>query len=492
MIRFLNIIYILIAILSAYSCNPVIPDAEDENSMVSIYPDYTDLDIPVNIAPLNFRVLGEYNNAIVKITGENTSLVLKATPFVSISVKKWHRILTENAGKKLEITVYLEENRKWKKYTSFFWNIRNNKIDSHLMYRLIEPGYAGWNRIGIYQRNLENFNESVILDNELARNGNCMNCHTVCQQNPEFLLFHVRNEGGGTFFIRNGEIKKVNTKIDGMLSPGAYPAWHPSGRYAIFVTNNVKQSYHTRPDKRTEVYDLKSDLVLYDIDNNEIFTSSSIASNHANETFASFSPDGKKLYFCSVSDTIDLPDGYRDVKYSLVAVDFDPEKRRIGEKTDTLINGPAMGKSVSHPHVSPDGRYIMYSMADHGTFQSWNKEADLWLYNLNSGINRPLNEVNSNMPESCNSWSSCSRWIVFSSRREDGLYNRPFISYINEDGSFGKPFIVPQKDPDFYTNFFKAYNLPELMNGPVTVIPYKLAEMVNNPEYKPIQAKPIR
>ncbi len=478
----------LLSLLVLSGCSPSLPEATLSQQDIVIFPDYTRLDIPINIAPLNFLLEVEASSSIVEIRGKKGELLVRGNKRVQFPLKKWKALLAQNPNDSLWVTVYAKNESGWTQYPAFTWYVSENPIDSHLMYRLIEPGYAGWNRVGIYQRNLENFEELTILDNSLT-GGNCMNCHVVCGQDPDKLLFHVRNEGGGTFIIRDGEIKKVNTKTKEMLSAGAYPAWHPSARYAVFATNEVRQSYHTRTDKRTEVFDERSDLVIYDIDKNEVFSSPSIASKEANETFGAFSHDGKRLYFCTLSDSLDMPTAYKKAQYSLVAVDFDPETGRIGAGIDTLVNGPALGKSVSHPHVSPDGRFLLYSMANYGTFLSWNEEADLWLYNLETGENRPAIPANSNMSESCNSWSSNSRWIVFSSRRLDGLYNRPFIALLNPDGTTGKPFVMPQKDPEFYTRFFKAYNLPELMKGAVKTDPYELAKRVSDRSYKAIDAK---
>lgn len=486
--RTLLYITALLSSLMTTGCSTSLPKAKVSEVPLSISPDYTHLEIPVNIAPLNFKIEGAETKAWVELLGTHGRMVVKADNTVQFPLKKWKALLSAHRGDSIRVTIYTKAPSGWTQHPSFHWLVETDSIDSHLMYRLIEPGYAGWNRVGIYQRNLECFEENTILDNSLT-GGNCMNCHVVCGQDPDKLLFHVRNEGGGTFIIRDGEIKKVNIRTEQMLSAGAYPAWHPSARYAAFATNEVRQSYHTRPDKRTEVFDQRSDLVLYDIDSNEIFAAPSIASKSSNETFATFSPDGKRLFFCTVSDSLDLPIQYEEAHYSLVAVDFDPETGQIGSRIDTLVNGPAIGKSVSHPHVSPDGRYLLYSLADFGTFVSWNEESDLWMYEFATGENRPASGVNSERSESCNSWSSNSGWIVFSSRRMDGLYNRPFIAHVRPDGSLGKPFVVPQKDPDFYTLFFKAYNLPELMDGPVTTDPYELAKMVKEEEYKAIDAK---
>ena len=82
---------------------------------------------------------------------------------------------------------------------------------------------------------------------------------------------------------------------------------------------------------------------------------------------------------------------------------------------------------------------------------------------------RPLVEVNSDDVESYHSWSSNSRWFVFSSRRIDGLYTRPYIAYVDEDGKVGKPFLLPQKDAGFYQSFMKSFNIPEFITGKVKV-----------------------
>ena len=71
--------------------------------------------------------------------------------------------------------------------------------------------------------------------------------------------------------------------------------------------------------------------------------------------------------------------------------------------------------------------------------------------------------------ESYHSWSSNSRWFVFSSRRIDGLYTRPYIAYVDEDGKVGKPFLLPQKDAGFYQSFMKSFNIPEFITGKVKV-----------------------
>lgn len=82
---------------------------------------------------------------------------------------------------------------------------------------------------------------------------------------------------------------------------------------------------------------------------------------------------------------------------------------------------------------------------------------------------RALKEVNSPDVESYHSWSSNGRWIIYSTRRDDGSYTRPYIAYFDKKGNAHKPFILPQEDPDFYAQFFKSYNIPEFMTEPVEI-----------------------
>jgi len=171
-------------------------------------------------------------------------------------------------------------------------------IDPYIVYRLIEPGYELWNKMGIYQRELATYSESAIYENKMTDN-NCVNCHSFCMQNPEKMLFHMRATYPGTMIVDGGKIEKLNTKTPETISPLVYPSWHPSGKYVAFSVNKTQQSFHSNNRNRIEVYDLESDVVVYDVEKHEIVTSSRLSGREAFETFPTFSPDGKSLYYCS-------------------------------------------------------------------------------------------------------------------------------------------------------------------------------------------------
>ena len=182
---------------------------------------------------------------------------------------------------------------------------------------------------------------------------------------------------------------------------------------------------------------------------------------------ASFSPDGRTLYFCSAGQK-EMPVRYKDVKYSLCSIAFHPEDGTFGDRIDTLISARTLDKSISFPKPSFDGKYLMFTLSDYGNFSIWHKEADLWLLDLKTGTYRNLEEVNSDDTESYHNWSSNSHWFVFSSRRGDGLYPRLYISSVDGQGRIGKPFLLPQQDPyTFYDQLIYSYNVPEFVSAPV-------------------------
>ena len=164
-----------------------------------------------------------------------------------------------------------------------------------------------------------------------------------------------------------------------------------------------------------------------------------------------------------------MPENYEEVRYNLCAVDFDFSSRKVGTQVDTLVSVRSTGKSVSFPRISPDGKQMVFVLSDFGNFSIWHREADLYALDMETGKVRVLQEINSEETESYHSWSSNGKWMVFSSRRIDGLYTHPHLTYLRPDGTFTRPFVIPQQDPSFYHYFMKSFNLPELIKGKVEI-----------------------
>lgn len=458
-----------IALLAIFvSCSDSVQVSEILSNKPVINPDYTDITIPSNIAPLNFSLKTSVEDARAVLSCSDRQIVVKVKngQFV-IPASKWKKLLSSATVSAVDVVVQVKNNGRWIEYAPIRWNIASEPIDPYIAYRLIAPGYTLWNKMGLYQRNLESYTESAIIENKMSGR-NCVNCHSFCMQNPDKMLFHMRETYPGTILIDGDKIEKLNTKTEQTISSLVYPSWHPSGKYVAFSLNNTKQGFHMNDRNRIEVFDEASDVVVYDVEKHEIATTSKLFSKNAFETFPTFSPDGKTFYFCT-ADARPIPEEYSEIKYSLCSIAFDPDKRSFGATVDTLYNATISGNSASFPRVSPDGKHLMYTVSGYGNFSIWHKDADLYMADLSTGKSMPLDELNSDDVESYHSWSSNGRWVVFSSRRIDGLYTRPYIAYIDENGKASKPFLLPQKDTDFYDHFMMSYNIPEFITGKVKV-----------------------
>lgn len=465
MYKYNHIILVLLSMVLLACTTEIKPD-EVKNEQPDIFPDYRGVTIPYNIAPLNFKMKNGAEVIVVRIeNSKGNSILAKGKKHVEISAKNWAELLIESKGEELQFTVSAKEKDKWIEYAPFKMFVSEDLIDYGLAYRLIAPGYEVYSKMGIYQRELSTYKQDAILENTLLT-GSCVNCHSFRLTNPDDMSLHIRGKKGGTILKSNGEVKLLNTKTPKTISNFVYPFWHPQGNYVAYSVNKTKQVFHETKEKRVEVVDAASDVVVYDVKNNQTLYCEQLMTKEHFQTFPSFSVDGKSLIFCS-ADARKIPFEYKDVRYDLCSIGFDPATGTFGDKIDTLFNASVIGKSVTFPRPSPDGKYIMFTLVDYGNFSIWHKEADLYLLDVETGEVKAMAVANSNDTESYHSWSSNSRWCVFSSRRINGLYTRPFIAHIDENGNIGKPFLLPQRNPDYYEDLLFSYNIPEFISKKV-------------------------
>ena len=490
----LTILAAAVTLLAACNQAKVPADYTQSQEQPKIYPDYRDVTVPVNIAPLSFELDMAADEMVARYAVDGNEIVCggdKAQP----DIDDWRELTTQAAGKAISVDVYALSNGQWTRFKPFSINVSNDSIDPYISYRLISPSYITYEELTISQRCLENYDESVVYDNVLCgfeKTGQCINCHSYQQYNPQRMQFHARQFHGGTVITYDGNVKKVNMRNDSILSAGVYPTWHPWLKLIVYSTNNTHQTFHTTHLNKVEVFDGKSDLIAYDVDNNEV-TNIENAPDEL-EVFPFWAPDGKTLYYCSahyeykdtISAEMEVLHHATEIKYNIYRKSFDPETRQFGPR-ELVYDAAAQDMSATFPRISPDGRYLMFTLGSYGVFHIWHHEADLWLMDLTNMEARPMTELNSDDTESYHSWSSNGRWVIFSSRRYDGNYTRPFIAHIDNEGKGTKPFELPCADPDFHRQFMKCYNIPEFMHGPVTIKPQTFADVLKTDGEPPVK-----
>lgn len=447
---------------------PDVGDAAAVPHLPRIKPDYSQVVLPPNIAPLNFAILEPGRRFFVRIGSENgvPIEIVSRSPEIAIPIRRWRAMLEANRGKPLTWEIHAEVDGRWQRYQPIVNQIAAEEIDPYLVYRFVGPIHNRWRETAIHQRDLTGFRSSVVLDGKSLERG-CVNCHSFPANDPRHMLLAVRSHalGHGTLLAEGAAAVKLRT-------PFGYTAWHPSGRVAVYSVNKVRQFFHAAGTEVRDVVDVDAGLAYCRIDDRESKSVPRGADEDRLATYPAWSPDGRWLYYCSApflwSDREAWPpERYAEVRYSLMRIAYDMEADRWGEPEE-FLSAEKTGLSILMPRISPDGKFLLFCMCRYGCFPAYQPTSDLYLMTLADRSYRKL-EINSEFSEAYHSWSSNSRWIAFSSKRQGGFFTRCYLSYVDETGREHKPFVVPQEDPAFYDSLIKNHCVPELVTGPVYV-----------------------
>jgi hypothetical protein len=465
------------------TCSPKLPSSYGtSDSTPTVFPDYKDITIPCNIAPMNF-VIEEQADAYITVLESGTARAVVKGNTVRIPKPKWNKLISDP---EITVQVYVRKDRQWTAYAPFSMTVSDD-IDPYISYRIIPVAVESYEKLSLRQRNLTNFKEKVFLSNTMIQNnvqGTCINCHYYKNWETDNMMFHVRHYKGGTVLVLDGQLHKVNMKTDSTISAGVYPSWHPTHDYIALSNNKTHQSVHAASHDKLEVMDEENDIILYDTRNNTV----SVIENDSceMECFPGWSADGRTLYY--VSAHYDAPFGpdrknkvFLDremLHFNLYSKSFDPDTRVWG-KSRLIYDAAAVDSSMTWPRTSPDGRWMVCCNSTHGIFPLDQIASDFVIFDLKDNSYRYADEINSQYAESYHCWSSNGKWLMFSTRREDGVHTRLYFSHIDESGHFSKPFTLPQRDPDFNREFLNAFNIPEFMKEPVHITARQFASFIS-------------
>ena len=463
-----------------------------------LHPDYTGLTLPPNIGPMSFVVQEDLSSCMARFSGpagDAVAFTVKGDGGrILIPPEPWARLLQANRGRDIGIDIYTRNAAgQWARFDTVRNTVAAEDIDSHLVFRALMPNMHAWGDVGLYQRDLTtNRQEPLLVSTSI--NGNCCNCHTFAQNRPDTMLLHIRSDpaplNAGTLILKDGKLVKVDTKTTRRPSPAGFASWHPSRLLLATSVNRIKLFAHAAGPTIVDQIDTASEMAIFDLRSGAMVFPEALRENGQLTTYPCWSPDGKTLYFCRSHVLWDdpwgipiIPPQFRQMQYDLAKISYDLATNTWG-RIETVLSAQKVGKSLLEPRVSPDGRYVMFSTTEYGDVPIFHNDSDLYLLDLSNGQWRKM-DCNSDETEGWHCWSSNGRWFVFTSRRGDGGYARPYFCHLGKDGKETKPFVMPQDDPTFYDSLLKTYNLPELITGPVSLTQRQIAAVVRQPAKSP-------
>ena len=260
---------------------------------------------------------------------------------------------------------------------------------------------------------------------------------------------------------------------DGELTFGLLSRVSPTGRYVISTVKD-RSVFVAIPDLMISqlFFPIKGILVVYDRETKKYSALPGADDPQYVQSNAVWSPDGKDIVFArtkayraerleqqnsAVVDEKDVPEftvEKKPFRYDLYRIPFDDGK---GGTPEPLQGASGDGMSNFFPKYSPDGRWIVFCKAK--SYMLLQPDSELYIIPAAGGIARRL-RYNTARMNSWHSWSSNSRWLVFSSK-VNGPYTQLFLTHIDENGDDSPPVLLER-----FTSPDRAANIPEFVKLP--------------------------
>jgi tetratricopeptide (TPR) repeat protein len=312
----------------------------------------------------------------------------------------------------------------------------------------------------------------------------CGNCHSFADNGSTLGLDVDYGNDKGAYAIMSVSKQMVMNdekiitwadyeRADGEITFGLLSRVSPSGRYVISTVKD-RSVFVAIPDIMYSqlFFPIKGILVVYDRETETYAALPGADDPQYVQSNAVWSPDGKYIVFArakayhaehleqknsALVDEKDVPEFTVDKKpfrYDLYRIPFNDGK---GGTAEPLEGASGDGMSNFFPKYSPDGKWIVFCKAN--SYMLLQPDSELYIIPAEGGVAKRL-RYNTARMNSWHSWSSNSRWLVFSSK-VNTAYTQLFLTHIDENGNDSPPVLLER-----FTSPDRAANIPEFVNLP--------------------------
>jgi len=343
--------------------------------------------------------------------------------------------------------------------------------DDYIVYRMVGVPFNIQRAPDTFVRDVRSFDETPFL---LAREKYCFNCHTFSSKTltQGKVAYQARYLGPEPFDLRtyfaiyDFQAKRgwvVKLPFDVQMT--TFVAWSPDATKLALSANQYIIAARPVTLETQMAGENTSDLAIYDLTRNQAWLLPGADRADRLEIHPQWTPDGKAIVFATA------PPGHHPafVPFDLAVIPYN--EGRGGEPT--LIPGAsANGRSNYFPRFSPDGRWLSFDQCDGGDLIR--PSSDLYL--MPADLQGKAHKLDSNAPnaaDSWHSWSSNSHWLLFASKREDGIYARLYFTEIDEKGRASPAVRLPVRYDQL-----KSFNIPEFVSTKAPISEGQLYEAI--------------
>jgi tetratricopeptide (TPR) repeat protein len=260
-------------------------------------------------------------------------------------------------------------------------------------------------------------------------------------------------------------------KEDGELTFGLLSQVSPDGRYAVSTVKDRAVFVATPELAFSQLFfPIKGILVIYDQETKTFQALPGADDPEYVQSNPTWSPDGQYIVFArakayratSIADKTsilldekDVPEFITDKKpfrFDLYRIPFNDGR---GGTPEPLEGASHNGMSNFFAKYSPDGKWIVFTKASN--YMLLQPDSELFIIPAEGGVPRRLRSNTARM-NSWHSWSSNSRWLVFSSK-VNTVYTQLFLTHIDADGRDTPPVLLER-----FTSSDRAANIPEFVH----------------------------
>ena len=328
--------------------------------------------------------------------------------------------------------------------------------DNFLVYRLVPPPFNSRKTPDTFVRDLRSFSTRPFIR---ARRKYCINCHTFSSKRGDegVVGIQARYLAGGDYALKVylgmydlSEQRGWKVRLPFSIQMSTYMAWSPDGERLAFSANQQVVAFSPIVYETQSVGEPTSDIAVYEPSRNVAYLVPGASDPEVLEMYPRWTPEGDTLVFAAA------PAGSHPAltRYELYTVPFNEGK---GGTSRAIPGASGNGRSNYYPRFSPDGRWLSFCQSDGGCLIK--SSSDLYL--MRGDLTGVARRLACNVPyaaDSWHSWSSNSHWLVFASKRDDGIYARLYLTCIDEAGEASPAVRVPLKKAPL-----ESFNIPEFV-----------------------------